>query len=334
MTFSVVGLNKVIDFLDELFHASKRAVANGALSNQIEPDFDLVQPGRVGGGEMDVVARSGRKPSLHVRMFVSPVIVYDKMDVQVLWNIGINIPEKLEILLMPVTAFALAQHFARRGVQRREQRGRPMTDIIMRSAFGISDTQRQQRLRSLQGLNWTLLVHAQHQGVVGRIQVQSHNVANLFDKKGIAGQFEILDPMRLKTERSPHPMDGRFGQFCLGRHRAYTPVGPILGRGFERFPNQGGDFFIGNGTGASRTQFIVQSRDPVLKVSGAPFSHSGRRPPDLFGNVAVAQAFARQQNHSGAGNQGVGKRTGIGQRFQFLHPITGPAGLAIAMISL
>jgi hypothetical protein len=32
---------------------------------------------------------------------------------------------------------------------------------------------------------WDLLVHAQHQRPLGRVQVQSHNVANLLDEQGV-----------------------------------------------------------------------------------------------------------------------------------------------------
>ena len=41
---SVVVLDELFDFMDKCFHTFERSSADGALGDEIEPDFDLIQP--------------------------------------------------------------------------------------------------------------------------------------------------------------------------------------------------------------------------------------------------------------------------------------------------
>jgi hypothetical protein len=67
--------------------------------------------------------------------------------------------------------------------------------------------QRQQRGGAVQRLNVTLLVHRQDQGLVRRIQVQAHDIAQLLDKVRIPRELEGLDPVRLQAMLFPDPLD-------------------------------------------------------------------------------------------------------------------------------
>lgn len=103
----VVVVDEVIDLGDQIFDRAKRAAANGLVGNQAEEAFYLVQPGTVGWGEMDVPARSGRKPGLHLGVFVSALIVDDQMDVQVRRDRTVDPPQKGQEFLMAVPRLAL-----------------------------------------------------------------------------------------------------------------------------------------------------------------------------------------------------------------------------------
>ena len=64
----------------------------------------------------------------------------------------------------------------------------------------IAKSHWQHRLGALQRLVLALLVHAQHQRVVGRVQVRAHNVAQLLDEQWIRRQLETVGAMRLEVE--------------------------------------------------------------------------------------------------------------------------------------
>ncbi len=72
---------------------------------------------------------------------------------------------------MTMTGLALGHYFARGGVQRSEQGGGAVPLVVMRDAFEVAQSQWQQGLTAFQCLDLALLVHAQDQGVLGRMHV-------------------------------------------------------------------------------------------------------------------------------------------------------------------
>ena len=70
----VVG-DELIDALHELLDAGERAAADGLVRDQSEESFDLVQPGAVGGDEVQMPARPNRQPSLGLGVAVRGVVV-------------------------------------------------------------------------------------------------------------------------------------------------------------------------------------------------------------------------------------------------------------------
>ena len=80
---------------------------------------------------------------------------------------------------MPVPGLAFPDHGPFQHVQRSEQGRRPVALVIVRLPSGQAGTQRKDRLRSVQRLNLTFLVHAQNHRFIRRVHIQPHDVANL-----------------------------------------------------------------------------------------------------------------------------------------------------------
>ena len=93
-----------------------------------------------------------------------------------------------------------------------------MAFVVVRAALQLPRPQRQQWLRAVQRLNLALLIHAEHQRVIGRVHIQAHDVAHLLDQQRIGRQLESIGTMRLQAEGTPNPADrhpaesGGFGQ--------------------------------------------------------------------------------------------------------------------------
>jgi hypothetical protein len=64
-------------------------------------------------------------------------------------------------------------------LQRREQRGGAVPEVVEGLPLGRSGPHRQRRGGPLQGLQLRLLVHAQHHRRARRVQVEPHDVADL-----------------------------------------------------------------------------------------------------------------------------------------------------------
>jgi hypothetical protein len=59
-----------------------------------------------------------------------------------------------------------------------------------------------------------LLVDAEHHRLVGRVEVQAHDVADLLDKKRIGRELERLLPVRLYRESLQPAVNGGLGDAC------------------------------------------------------------------------------------------------------------------------
>ena len=87
----VIVCDESVDLLRELLDTAESAPTNGALSDDVEPNLYLVEPRRIGGRKMDMVAGAGGKPALDSRMLMGGVVVDDQVDVKVSRNVDINV---------------------------------------------------------------------------------------------------------------------------------------------------------------------------------------------------------------------------------------------------
>ncbi len=87
-----------------------------------------------------------------------------------------------ELAATAYTPIAYADDRTGQHVQRGEQRGRAVALVVMGHRAVTARLHRQARLRTVQGLNLALLVHAQHDCLVRRVQVQPHDVRQFFDR--------------------------------------------------------------------------------------------------------------------------------------------------------
>lgn len=87
---AVSPLHEAVDLGDEVSNTAKCSASNSLLGDDVEPDLDLVEPGRIGRRVMDRESGSGGKPASHFGMFVRPVVVGDEMDVEILRHVGLN----------------------------------------------------------------------------------------------------------------------------------------------------------------------------------------------------------------------------------------------------
>ena len=93
---------------------------------------------------------------------------------------------------MPMARLALRDHCTIEDVERRKQRRGAVAKVVVSDAFDVAQPHRQHRLGALQRLDLALLVHAQHQGLVGRIEVEAHHVAHFLHEERVGGELEAL----------------------------------------------------------------------------------------------------------------------------------------------
>ncbi len=134
----------------------------------------------------------------------------------------------------PVAFGHVGDDLARCHVERRVEVGGAASHVVMGAPFGEPRTQREHRCGAVERLDLGLLVDAEHEGRVGRVDVEAHDVADLVHEERVGRELEGLDQMRFQPEGPPDPRDRRLAHPGRLGHRAGRPVRGVSRRLLER----------------------------------------------------------------------------------------------------
>src|SRR3990170_1767219 len=144
-----------------------------------------------------------RAPRLHPRILVRAVVVKNQMNLAPARSRSLHPLQKRQEFGVAVPRPAVADDGPVQDIKNRKQGRGAKADAIMRLVRRESWPQRQARLRSIQGLDLALLVHAQHQRLVWWVEVEPHHVSQFADEVGVPTQLEGLGAMRLQAVGAP-----------------------------------------------------------------------------------------------------------------------------------
>src|ERR1035437_2633473 len=85
-----------------------------------------------------------------------------------------------------------ADHRAADQVERGEQAGGAVADVVVTAPLGGAQEHRQDRPEAGKRLDLALLVDTTHDRPLGWIEVQANDVANLLDEEGVGRELEAL----------------------------------------------------------------------------------------------------------------------------------------------
>ena len=165
---------------------------------------------------------------------------------------------------------------------------------------------RQDRLGAVQRLHLGLLVHAQHQRPLRRIQVQPDHVADLVDELRIARQLEGVGQVWLEPKRLPDPPDGGLAQPRPLGHRRPRPVRGILGGLLQGGHHHRLNLLIADRAGRARPRLIDQPFQPPGHKPRPPLAHGRQRHPQLPGDLLVGRPGGARQHDPASQRQRLG----------------------------
>ena len=200
-----------------------------------------------------------------------------------------------------MTRQTLADHRAGQHVQRGEQGRRPVALVVVGHRPRPPGLDRQRRLSAIERLDLGLLVHAEDHRLLGRVEVEPHNVNELRLELRVGGELEGLDAVRLDPTSRPHSLHRRGGHRRPLGHRATRPVRLPRRRLTQREPDdlldlRGRDRRAPAPTRPDRREVL----EPILRKPLPPRPHRHRRDPDLRGDPRVRKPIASHQQHPGA----------------------------------
>ena len=192
----------------------------------------------------------------------------------------------------------------------------------MGHTLDVAEPEGQEGLGALQGLGLALLVDAQDQGMVERVEIEAHDVADLLDKEGIGGELKVLLPVGLDAERGPDALDRDLQHPGGLGHGAAGPVrGTAGGAARERLLQQQYEGVIRDGAQPTWPAFAVQAHEALGAEALAPPTDRLAADADPLGHRRVVQALGAQQHDAGAAHQARGQATRPGHRREFLTHI-------------
>ena len=224
--------------LDQLLDVVERIAPQSPLGEVTKPAFDQVEPGTGRGSKVQVKARMAMQPMLDAGMLVRGVVVHDQVQVPFAGRLLIEAFQEADKFLMPVLRHAVTDHGAIERTQGREQSGGAVARVVVRHRAAAPRLQRQTRLGSVQGLNLALLIDAEHQRFVGRVEVKADHVGELFNEPRIATHLERRHPVGLQIVLLPNSAHGRFADALGFGHHPGAPVRGVRAVGGARWLRQ------------------------------------------------------------------------------------------------
>ena len=98
---------------------------------------------------MQIISRSLGQPAFHLLVFVSAVVVDDQMHIEIRCYTLVNVVEETKKLLVSMPTAALRDHVASCHIQCSKNRHRAVPYVVVRHAFDIPKTHREQGLGPL-----------------------------------------------------------------------------------------------------------------------------------------------------------------------------------------
>ena len=132
------------------------------------------------------------KPGDDLGMFVSSVVVADDVNIKFSGHLSVDLAQEGQPLLMPMTRGGMSKDFAREIVEGGKQSDRSVTVVIVSLGANMTLTQGQTGLTALKSLTLALLIATEHQGTIGRIEIEANHIQNFSSK---AKSVESLKPL-------------------------------------------------------------------------------------------------------------------------------------------
>ena len=171
-----------------------------------------------------------------------------------------------------------------------EEAGDAVAGVVVGAFLRHAGHHRQHRLGPVECLDLRLLVDAEHDGFVRRVEVETDDVAYLVDELRVGGEFEGFGAVGFELERFPDPSDRGFTEPGLFGHRRPGPMGGVFRGGFQGVGEDLFHLLVGDlprGTGPGLVDQAVQA---MLDEAGSPFAHGRPGHPQPFGHRAVVIA--------------------------------------------
>ena len=186
----------------------------------------------------------------------------------------------------------LADHLAGAEVQRGEEARGAVALVVVGGALGRPGPHRQDRLGAIERLDLALLIDAQHDGALGRVEVQTDDVADLLHELRILGELELSRRDAAAARTPARCVTPRLREPASRGHRPRRPMRRVIGRRLQRPGDHRLDLLVGDRRGRPGRGSSSSPSRPRSRTAPATCPRS-RMHPELIGHLIVSRAGAQ-----------------------------------------
>src|SRR5271169_4788338 len=195
-----------LDRLDQHFDAGKAGSLQCAAAQNAKPAFHLIEPGAVCRDEMKMDPGMGFEPAI-LLWFMRIEIVQHNVNLFVR-IFGYQLVHEIQKFASAPAPIMPCMHQPSGHLQGRKERAGAMALVFVRKAGeGSTVGQANPALRPLQRLNAGLLIHTEHQRVLGRVQIEPNHISPFAAELRIGAYTPTLPASQTQMVLSHYPPD-------------------------------------------------------------------------------------------------------------------------------
>ena len=295
----VVDFDEGIDLCPDLLGRGEAGALEGVAAEDGEPDLDLVHPGRMSWGEVEVHVGVPCQPQVALGLVGVEVVQHDvDLPVGVIGDDAVQEVQELEpaaALVVPGLDLAIGD------VEGCEQHRDPVPSIFVRlSSHSAPVAQPEITLCPFEGLDGRLLVHQKHHRALRRNQVKAHDLGRLADELGIGADAPRLAAVQVDLPRAQEAPN------ILLAHVAQRPgqqlTRPVRVARKSRLVQLRQDMALRarvvarRGRAAARSGLVLQLGQALLGIADAPQVDRARHRAEPGYNRPCRHPFSGQQH--------------------------------------
>jgi hypothetical protein len=270
----VVLTNVAHDFSGEIVLGTEDASGDQVTLDFGEPDFDLIEPGRIGGRVVQGEVGIGLEEFADAFGFMSREVIDDGVNGFARRLGGDQLAQKCDKLGAGVARSRFAKDLAVLGFQRGVEREGAMAEVFETVTLCPTRGERQHRIEPVESLNGALFIHAENRGVDRGLEIEPDDSGDFGFEIRVVACHVMTQAVRLESGASPNPHHARLT--CAERlgQSAGAPVrGTVGGFAMQGRVNDARGEFLAPGSRLSSAMAAEESRESFGGKAFAPQSH-------------------------------------------------------------
>jgi len=198
--------DKGFDRLDQHFNAGKAGSLQCAAAQNAKPAFHLIEPGAVCRDEMKMDLGMGFEPAILLGFMRIEIVQHNvNLFVRIF---GYQLVHEIQKFASAPAPIMPCMHQPSGHLQGRKERGGAMALVfVCKASEGSTVGQANPALRPLQRLNAGLLIHTEHQRVLGRVQIEPNHISRFAAELRIGAYTPALPASQTQMVLSHDPPD-------------------------------------------------------------------------------------------------------------------------------